>query len=419
VLAMALPVGLVSAQQATPTPPPGFVSYTVQKGDSLAKLALRTGTTIDKLKEVNGLKSDVLQIGQVILIPGFVASNAPAVPGRPQGLPNGSVPLTGSGATFPALLYQSWIFTYKQVDPVASINYQPTDSGAGKKAIIDGTVDFAGSDSLVSAAEYASGGDLQMFPMVAGAVVPTYNVTGTDGLPVGEIVFSRKVLADIFLGKITKWNDAALVALNSKLKLPGKAITVAHRSDGSGTTEIFTKALSSFSSEWASKVGGASSVQWPVGLGGSGNAGVAALVKNTPYSIGYVESAYAIANKLPYGIMINKSKVAVRADARSLQSAMSDFSGKFSAKLTVDIVDAPGANSWPIAGYTYIVLHMTKMTDCVKAQTLLAYLKWAMTDAVAGGTASALGYATLPGEVRSQALARLSQVTCNGQLVLP
>jgi phosphate transport system substrate-binding protein len=333
-------------------------------------------------------------------------------------LPAGAITLTGSGATFPAPLYASWIFAYQSVDPVAAINYQPTGSGAGKKAIIDRTVDFAGSDALVTDAEYAAGGDLQMFPIVAGAVVPAFNVTDTANQKVLDLTLSRAVLANIFLGKITKWNDPAIQSLNTKVKLPNKIITVAHRSDGSGTTDIFTKALSSFSTEWASKVGHGTTVQWPTGLGGSGNAGVAAIIKNTPYSIGYVELAYAVSNKLAYASMTNKAGSLVKANGASIISAMQDFSGGFSAKLTEDIVDAPGTLSWPIAAYTYLVLHMNQ-TDCAKAGTLLTYMNWTLTNAQAGGIATSLGYAQLPGEVRAQTLARMKKVTCNGAPVLP
>lgn len=348
----------------------------------------------------------------------ITATPGPTAEAAATGLPAGSVQLAGAGATFPDPVYQSWTYAYQYVDPSVVINYQPVGSGAGKKALIDGTVDFAGSDSLVSDAEYAAGKDLQMFPMVAGAVVPAFNVTDTAGQKVQELTFSRAVLANIFLGHITNWNDPAIQSLNSKVKLPNKPITVAHRSDGSGTTDIFTKALSSFSTEWANKVGHGTTVQWPTGVGGSGNAGVAAVIKNTSYSIGYVELSYAVANKLAYGLMINKSNVVVRANGQSIIAAMSDFSGGFSAKLTEDIVDAPGAQSWPIAAYTYLVLHMNQK-DCAKAGTLLTYMQWTLTDPVAGGIANSLGYAQLPGEVRAQTLARMKKVTCNGAPVLP
>ena len=427
VAAVALPASLAAyAQDATPPPaasagaPAGFVTYTVKRGDNLYRLALRTGTTIEKLREINKLTTDVLQIGQVLYIPGFVVGTGPSLPARAANLPAGSISIVGSGATFPVPVYQAWILAYQGVDPVAAINYQGTGSGAGKRAIIDRTVDFAGSDSLVTDAEYAVGGDLQMFPMVAGAVVPIFNLK-INGQTVRDLTLSRGVLADIYLGKITKWNDPAIAKLNSKLKLPAAAIVTVNRSDSSGTTEIFTKALASFSSEWAGKVGAGPAVQWPApgALGGRGNAGVAASVTNTPNAIGYVELAYAVSNKLPYAKMFNKAGSLVAANGDSLRAAMSDFSGKFSAKLTADIVDAPGAQSWPIAGYTYIVLHMGGYTDCAKTQTMLAFFQWALTNNTAAGIAKTLGYAALPGEVRSQALSRLAAIQCNGQRALP
>jgi phosphate transport system substrate-binding protein len=336
----------------------------------------------------------------------------------------GSVQINGAGATFPLPVYTDWIYAYKSVDPSAILNYQGIGSGGGKKAIIDRTVDFAGSDSLLTDEEYAAGGDLQMYPMVAGAVVPVYNLTGlTPQDP--TLVLDGKTLAGIYNAKITKWNDPAIVALNPDLagKLPDETITAVHRSDGSGTTEIFTKALSSFSQDWKDNVGAGTAVEWPVdkngnGVGGKGNQGVAAAVQNTPNSIGYVELSYAIANKITYADMINKSGNKVTANAESLQSAMSDFSGSFSDKLTTDLIDGPGTKTWPIAGYTYLILHTKTMQDCVKAQKLLEYIHWTLTDPGAAKRAADLGYAVLPDTVRKQVLDKLGEVTCNGQPVM-
>ncbi len=334
----------------------------------------------------------------------------------------GSVQINGAGATFPLPLYTEWTYAYQYVDPSVAINYQGIGSGGGKKAIIDGTVDFAGSDSLVTDAEYASGKDLQMYPAVAGAVVVIYNLSGLAATD-PALILDRTTLVGIYNATIKNWNDPVIVALNPGLKdkLPAKPITVVHRSDGSGTTEIFTKALTSFSSDW--KAGGAQSVEWPVdkagnGVGGKGNPGVAAAVQNTPNSLGYVELDYAIANNIAYAQMINKAGTTVKANADSLLSAMNDFANSFTDKLTNTIVDGPGAKSWPIAGYTYYVLHTTSMTDCTKAQKLLEYIKWTLTDAAAAKKASDLGYAVLPDAVRQQVLAKLGQVTCQGNPVL-
>jgi phosphate transport system substrate-binding protein len=334
----------------------------------------------------------------------------------------GSIQINGSGSTFSLPIYTQWTYAYQYVDTSAAINYQGVGSGAGKKAIIDGTVDFAGSDSLVTDAEYASGKDLQMYPALAGAVVVIYNVTGLAATD-PKIILDGKTLAGIYNATIKTWNDPAIVALNPGLKdkLPASSITAVHRSDGSGTTEIFTKALASFSPDW--KAGGAQTVEWPVdkagnGIGGKGNPGVAAAVQTTPNSLGYVELDYAVPNNITFTQMINKSGATVTANAESLASAMADFATTFTDKLTNTIVDGPGAKTWPISGYTYYVLHTTSMKDCTKAQKLLQYITWTLTDATAAKQASQLGYAVLPDAVRTQVLAKLGQVTCNGQSVL-
>jgi phosphate transport system substrate-binding protein len=364
----------------------------------------------------------------------ITATAAPAQPPAATPLPAGSVQINGAGATFPLPLYTEWTYAYQYVDPAVAINYQGIGSGGGKKAIIDGTVDFAGSDSLVSDAEYASGKDLQMLPAVAGAVVPIYNIKFNaaaasnanptpTAAPTPSLILDRQTLVDIYNAKVTKWNDPAIVKLNPGLanRLPDAPISVVHRSDGSGTTEMFTKALTSFSPDW--KAGGAQSVEWPVdkagnGLGAKGNPGVAAAVINTPNSIGYVELNYAIANNIAYSQIVNKAGQTVTANGESLASAMNDFADKFTDKLTNVIVDGAGAKSWPISGYTYYVLHMTSMSDCTKAQKLLEYIQWTLTDAGAAKTANKLGYAVLPADVQKAVIAKLGEVQCSGKPVL-
>ena len=229
------------------------------------------------------------QIVEVTPTPG------PAAPATATPLPAGSVQITGAGATFPLPLYTQWTYAYQYVDPSAAINYTGVGSGAGKTAIIANTVDFAGSDSLLSDQNYTDGKDLQMYPMGAGAVVPVYNIaskpvptpeSGKTAITLPKLILDRQTLVDIYNGTVKTWNDPKIVALNPGLAdyLPAAAITTVHRSDGSGTTEIFTKALTSFSADWTA--GGAQSVQWPNGLGGKGNAGVAAQVIANPNSIG-------------------------------------------------------------------------------------------------------------------------------------
>jgi phosphate transport system substrate-binding protein len=363
----------------------------------------------------------------------ITATAGPTAVPEATALPAGSVQIAGAGATFPDPVYQTWTYAYQYVDPSVVINYQPVGSGAGKKAVIDGTVDFAGSDSLVTDDEYTKGKDLQMLPMVAGAVVPVYNIAwqnavDAQGTPVklDPLTLDRATLADIYLGKITKWNDPAIVALNPTLAtyLPDAEIFTAHRSDGSGTTEIFTRALSAFSDDWKNGPGIGTAIEWPAekaghpGGGGKGNAGVAALVGLTKNSIGYVELAYAIANNMSQVQFVNKAGKTVKANAASVESAINDYKDTFTDKLTNVIVDGPGEGSWPIAGYTYLVIHMTSMQDAVKAQKLLEYITWTQTDASAAQKAGALGYSVLPEAVRNLVLAKLKEVTVNGQPVL-
>jgi len=349
-------------------------------------------------------------------------------PNMPAELPAGSVQINGAGATFPLPVYTEWTYAYQYVDPSVAINYQGIGSGGGKKGIIDGTIDFAGSDSLLKDPdEYTAGKDLQMYPMLAGAVAVIYNFKPAVDYPkdfkAPALVLDRQTLVDIYNGKVNTWNDPAIVALNPDLKdyLPASGITAVHRSDGSGTTEIFTKALTSFSADWTA--GGASSVEWPVdkagnGVGGKGNQGVAASVINTANSIGYVELSFAISNKLAYASIVNKAGKTVVANAASVESSMNDFATAFSDKLTATIVDGAGDGSYPITGYTYLILHTTSMTDCVKAGKLLDYINWSLTDAGAAKVASDLGYSVLPGTIRDQVLAKLGEVSCNGSPVM-
>ncbi len=369
----------------------------------------------------------VIQVQTQIVSQVVTATPGPAGPATATPLPAGSIQITAAGATFPLPLYSQWTYAYQFVDPSVAISYNGVGSGAGKTAIIANTVDFAGSDSLLSDQNYTDGKDLQMYPMVAGAVVPVYNIafklpTAAAGQPtptpvtLPKLVLGRQLLVDIYNGKVTMWNDPSIVALNAGLKdyLPAAAITTVHRSDASGTTEIFTRALSSFSPDW--KAGGAQSVQWPgKGLGGKGNAGVAAAVITTPNSIGYVELAYAISNSMSYAQMVNQAGKTVSANGDSVKAAMADFASTFTDKLTNNIQDGKGDGTWPITGYTYIILHTTSMKDCVKAQKILDFLKWAQTDPTAQKAATTLGYSVLPDAVRTSVLAKLAAVTCNGQ----
>ncbi len=376
--------------------------------------------TPEKVEVVKTVEVVVTQI--VAGTPETVTQIITATPeAKPTELPAGSITLNGAGATFPLPVYTEWNFAYQYVDPSVVLNYQGIGSGGGKKAIIDRTVDYAGSDSLLKDEEYQAGGDLQMFPMLAGAVVPIYNIEGVTM----TVTLDGNILAGIYSGAISKWNDPSITALNPEIaaQLPDKSITAVHRSDGSGTTEIFTKFLAAANADWKAGPGAGSAIEWPVdkagnGIGGKGNQGVAVGVLNTPNAIGYVELSYAVSNNIKFAQMVNASGKTVAANADSLASAMNDFSDSFSDKLTTDIVNGAGEGSWPISGYTYIILHMSTMEDCVKAGKLLEYLSWALTDPSAAKRAGDLGYSVLPDAALQIILAKFGEMTCNGQPVI-
>jgi phosphate transport system substrate-binding protein len=322
----------------------------------------------------------------------------------------GSIAMNGAGATFPFPLYSRWFYEYAFVDPSVKFNYQSIGSGGGIKQITEKTVDFGASDAILNDEQYAAAPGIQMLPTVAGAVVPTYNVSELKDMD--PLVMDAAVLSNIFLGKITNWNDPAIAALNPNAPLPDKEIIVVHRSDGSGTTFIFTSYLSAVSEEWKNSVGTGTSVEWPAGLGGKGNEGVAGTVTQNDGGIGYVELAYAKQNKLAVAKMINAAGNTVEAAIPSTQNAMADFGGEMPDTLARVIVNAPGMDSWPIAGYTYLLVYMDQ-TDCVKGQKLVQFLNWALTDGSI--FAEQLDYVPLPENIRQLVFAKLDQVTCNGQ----
>ena len=334
----------------------------------------------------------------------------------------GSIQINGAGATFPYPLYSRWFYEYAFKDPSAHFNYQSIGSGGGIKQITEKTVDFGASDAILNQDQFNAAPGIQMFPTVAGADVVAYNVSelatptaapGAAGTPTpaAPLVLDGTTTANIFLGHITKWNDPAIAALNPGMTLPDKDITVVHRSDGSGTTFIFTDYLSNVSPEWKSTVGNSTSVQWPVGLGGKGNEGVSGTLAQTDGSIGYVELAYALSNKIQFANLKNAAGSTVTASLDSTAAAMADFGGDMPDTLARSIVNAPGTQSWPIAGYTYLLLYMDQ-TDCVKAQKLVAFVDWAQSD----GTqfATQLNYVSLPDNVKQQVLDKVKKITCNG-----
>jgi phosphate transport system substrate-binding protein len=336
-------------------------------------------------------------------------STAPAQSAAPSAAA-GSIQISGAGATFPFPLYSKWFYDYAYVNPSVKFNYQSIGSGGGIQQITKKTVDFGASDAILNQDQMTAAPGIQMFPTVAGADVVAYNVKAlADKDP---LILDGTTVANIFLGKITKWNDPAIAALNPGVALPDQDIIVVHRSDGSGTTYIFTDYLSKVSPDWKTQVGNATSVNWPVGLGGKGNEGVSGTLGQNDGSIGYVELAYAIGNKLAYAKMVNASGATVEAKIDSTQAAMNDFSGQMPDTLAVSIVNAPGKDSWPIAGYTYLLLYM-QQTDCTKGKAISDFLKWAWGDA---GTKDAtdLNYVPLPDAVKTKDLAKLGEITCNG-----
>lgn len=336
-----------------------------------------------------------------------------ATPGSAAGSANASS-INGAGATFPFPLYSKWFYDYASVDPTAKFNYQAIGSGGGIQQITARTVDFGASDAILTDAQLQAAPGLQMFPSVAGAEVLAYNLTAADGSPItAALHFPYGSIADIYLGRITKWNDPVLAAANPDVKLPDNDIIVVHRSDGSGTTYIFTDYLSKVSPQWKQQVGNATSVQWPVGLGGKGNDGVAGTVSQNDGALGYVELAYALQNKLTYGVPQNQSgQYLDPRDPLYVQNAMADFGSDLGDKLAISIVDPPGSQSYPIAGYTYLLFYMD-MQDCAKALKLVDFYRWAQS--TGQQDAKDLLYIPLPQAVASQALDKLSKITCQGK----
>lgn len=301
--------------------------------------------------------------------------------------------INGAGATFPYPLYSKWFSEYAKVDPSVKFNYQSIGSGGGIKQITAQTVDFGASDKFLSDEELkAAPGKLIHIPTVMGAVVVTYNVPGVaKGLKL-----TSEVLSEIYLGKITKWNDSRIAAANKGVKLPDQPIVVVHRSDGSGTTSIFTDYLSSVSPEWKDKVGKGASVKWPVGLGGKGNEGVAGQIKTTKYTIGYVELAYAFENKLPYAILKNKSGKFVEPTIKSTSAAAAGAAKSMPADYRISLVNQPGKDAYPIVGFTWLLVYQ-QQKDAAKGKKLVEFLNWELKKGQK--MADKLLYAPLPQNV--------------------
>ena len=316
----------------------------------------------------------------------------------------GQVLLNAAGATFPYPIYSKWFDQYHQAHSNVQINYQSIGSGGGIRQLLDKTVDFGASDGPMSD-EQLKGASVSVlhFPTVLGADVPSYNLPGLSA----ELNFTPEALSGIFLGKVTKWNDPAITAANPGIKLPGEDIVVVHRSDGSGTTYIWTDYLSKISPEWQQKVGKATSVNWPVGLGGKGNEGVAGLVQQTPYALGYIELIYAIQNKIAYGRVKNSSGTFVKADLVSVSAAAAATAKFMPDDFRVSITNPEGKAAYPISSFTWLLIP-EKFSDASKRDVVKDFLKWMLTDGQQD--CEALSYAKLPKEVVAKEMKAISKI---------
>jgi len=309
--------------------------------------------------------------------------------------------INGAGATFPYPIYSKWFDEYAKVDPSVRFNYQSIGSGGGQKQILAQTVDFGASDGPMSDDNLSKApGKILHIPTVAGAVVMTYNVPGNPALKL-----DGETIADIFLGKIKKWNDPKIAATNPGIKLPDNEIVVVHRSDGSGTTFIFTDYLSKVSAEWKQKAGNNTSVNWPTGIGGKGNEGVSGQVKQTPGTIGYVELIYALQNKMPYAELKNAAGGFVKPTIESVTAALA--TAEIPDDFRFSMTNAPGNGAYPIAGATWLLVYQQQKNPA-KGKKLVEFLKWAAKDGEK--MAKDLQYAPLPDNLQQRVLARIDEI---------
>jgi len=305
---------------------------------------------------------------------------------------NAATLINGAGATFPYPIYSKWFDEYRKQNPAVQINYQSIGSGGGIRQVLEGTVDFGASDGPMTDEQLAQAKvPILHFPTVLGAVVATFNVAGVD-----KLRLTPEVLAGIFLGTITMWNDPALATENPGVALPAQAIVPVHRSDGSGTTYVFVDYLAKVSPQWAKSVGRSTSVAWPVGLGGKGNEGVTGLVKQIPNAIGYVELVYAVQNKLPYADVKNRAGRFITPTLESVTAAAAAAAANMPADFRVSITDAAAPDAYPIASFTWLLIPST-IADAAKGKGIVAFLGWMLGE---GQTyTKPLGYAPLPDAV--------------------
>jgi len=319
-----------------------------------------------------------------------------------------AVKIQGAGSSFINPLMQKWVSEYGKMNPNIRIDYQSIGSGGGVKQTKERTIQFGATDVAMGEADLKSApGEIVHIPVILGAVVLTYNLPQVEK----PLRFSPDVIADIFLGKINRWDDARIKAENPEANLPSADITVVHRSDGSGTSAVFTNYLSKVSPEWKEKVGEGTSPSFPVGLGGKGNEGVTGQVKQTPNTIGYVELAYAVKNKMPVGIIKNQAGNYIVPDFETVTNAAAESLADTPDDLRVTITDAAGANAYPISSYVYVIVYK-EQPDAVIGRTLVDFLTWGIND---GQTyAKELYYAPLPQEMVKRATAKIGLLTNNG-----
>jgi len=315
----------------------------------------------------------------------------------------GQTTLNGAGATFPNPMYSKWFSEYHKIHSDVEINYQAIGSGGGIRQVLAGTVDFGASDGPMSDDQLSQAKiKILHIPTVLGAVVPAYNVPGVKE----EVKFTSDVLADIFLGKIASWNDPRIAKANPEIKFPNQDIVVAHRSDGSGTTYIFTDYLSKVSPDWQSQVGKGTSVRWPKGLGGKGNEGVTGMIRQIPGSIGYIELIYAIQNNVPYGVVQNAGGAFVKASLDSVTAAAASVKS-MPADFRVSITNPPGKEAYPISSFTWLLIPV-KSKDAAKGKIIVDFLNWMLDDGQK--MTAALSYAPLPSSVVSKVKATVKQI---------
>ena len=334
-------------------------------------------------------KLALIAIGATALVAGASAQN---------------MQINGAGATFPAPIYTKWFSEYNKLHPNIQVNYQPIGSGAGVRQLTARTVFFGASDQpMTNEQQQAAPAKIFHFPTVLGAVVPVYNLPGVNT----ELKFTGPMLADIYMGKVTKWNDPAIAKANPGVKLPATDITVVHRSDASGTSYIFTDFLAKLSPEWKQKVGVNGNVNWPTGVGGKGSEGVTGVVTQTPGSISYVELVYALQNKIAYGSVQNMAGEFTKGNIQTVTAAAAAAAAQMPADFRVSITNAPGKGVYPISSFTWILLYENPQ-DKAQSKAMVDFMKWAYTDGQK--YAADLGYAPLPDAVVKLVMAQLGKI---------